>query len=318
MNQPAQVPGGVRLPWEQVPAEVRAAVEQHLGAPVARAVTRHGGFSPGAAARLELTDGRRVFAKAVSATLNPGAPALYRREARLTAALPACTPSPRMRFTYDDGAWVALVFDYIDGRHPHLPWRKAELHATLDALQVMAERLTPAPVDFVPAAGQLLAEEFATWRRLAHTDRVAGMDAVLLDHLDELVVLEASWEEWAAGETLAHCDLRVDNLLVASDGQVWVVDWAWPCRAAAWFDALLLLSSVPVHGGPDVEEVLGAHALTRAIDPDAVNAVLAAFLDYCADAARQPAPPGLPTVRAAQAAQAGAAWEWLARRRGWR
>ena len=45
---------GVRLHWEDVPAQVRRALERRLGASVVRAVTSPTGFSPGLAARLLL------------------------------------------------------------------------------------------------------------------------------------------------------------------------------------------------------------------------------------------------------------------------
>jgi hypothetical protein len=57
--------GGVRLPWADVPAWLRRKAERQLGGRVLEAVTQPGGFSPGAAARLRLADGRRVFVKAV-------------------------------------------------------------------------------------------------------------------------------------------------------------------------------------------------------------------------------------------------------------
>ncbi|MCC3772865.1 hypothetical protein K6I34_006802, partial [Streptomyces sp. UNOC14_S4] len=67
---------GLRRPWTEVPAHLRAALEETLGSPVTTAVTRAGGFSPGVAARLELADGRRVFVKAVGPEPNAYAPEL--------------------------------------------------------------------------------------------------------------------------------------------------------------------------------------------------------------------------------------------------
>ncbi|MYW06486.1 aminoglycoside phosphotransferase family protein, partial [Streptomyces sp. SID3343] len=62
---------GVRVAWESAPAALRTAVEVRLGAPVVRAVTQVGGFSPGVATRVELADGRRAFVKAVGPEPNP-------------------------------------------------------------------------------------------------------------------------------------------------------------------------------------------------------------------------------------------------------
>ncbi|HZE29611.1 MAG TPA: hypothetical protein VE055_05895, partial [Gaiellaceae bacterium] len=137
---------GERLPWERVPEEIRATIEQRLEAPVARAVTRPGGFSPGLAATLELEDGRSFFAKAVGPEPNVDSPDLHRREARIAEALPPETPAPRFLFSVDDASgWVALVFEQVDGHEPELPWRPDELGRVLDALTDLARALMPAP-----------------------------------------------------------------------------------------------------------------------------------------------------------------------------
>ena len=92
----AGLAAGSRLPWDRVPAPVRAAVERALGSAVVAARDCPGGFSPGSAARLRLADGRRVFAKAVGREPNPVTPQLHRREAAATAALPPGAPAPRL------------------------------------------------------------------------------------------------------------------------------------------------------------------------------------------------------------------------------
>src|SRR5207249_2190680 len=78
------------------PPAPRAGLEQRLAATVTGAVTCSGGFSPGVAARLQLTDGRQVFVKAVGSEPNAHAPELHRREARVAAVLPSRIPSPRL------------------------------------------------------------------------------------------------------------------------------------------------------------------------------------------------------------------------------
>ena len=98
---------GERLAWEGLPGEVRAVIEQRLGSPVAGAATRPGGFSPGLAARLELEDARRVFAKAVGPEPNPDSPEFHRREITIAAALPPETPAPRFFFSVEHEGWVA-------------------------------------------------------------------------------------------------------------------------------------------------------------------------------------------------------------------
>jgi hypothetical protein len=79
---------GTRIAWEQVPWPLRAAAEQRLGGAVIAARTQPGGYSQGAAARLELSTGARAFAKAVGPELNPDSPGIYRAEARSAPGLP--------------------------------------------------------------------------------------------------------------------------------------------------------------------------------------------------------------------------------------
>ncbi|MCX0242912.1 aminoglycoside phosphotransferase family protein [Streptomyces drozdowiczii] len=306
---PAQ---GVRHPWSGLPAPVRAAVEDILGAPVTEARSQSGGFSPGVAARLRLANGGRAFVKAVSAEVNADSPDLHRAEARVTASLPAHAPVPRLLGSYDDGTCVALVLEDIDGRQPRVPWDRTELDRVLAAVGDLARILTPAPAE-VPAVAGLKARMFTGWRTL----HAAGGDARLhpwaAGRLAALAELESRWAEAAAGDTLAHGDLRADNILLTRDRTVFV-DWPHAVRAAPWFDLLVMLPCVAAQGGPDPDALFTAHPLGRDADPDAVTAVLAAVAGYFAEHALRPDPPGLPTLRAFQAAQGAAALTWLRQR----
>ncbi|MGW1748541.1 aminoglycoside phosphotransferase family protein [Streptomyces sp. NPDC002092] len=317
MITPAPPAAGVRTPWEALPAPVRNAVADVLGGtPVVHAVTQPGGFSPGTAARIRTADGRRAFVKAVSADTNPHSPTLHRTEARHTAALPHTVPAPRLLGTYDDGTWVALVLEEIPGRQPHVPWRKRELERVLDAVAELSRTLSPSPVDAPPVA-EALADDFSGWQRLraqeAHELR-GRLDEWALAHLSRLAELTADWAAGASGDTLAHADLRADNMLITADDRVVFVDWPHAVRAAPWFDLLVMLPCVRAQGGPDPEEVFTAHPLGREADPAAVTAALAALAGYFVAHALQPPPPGLPTLRAFQRAQGDVALAWLRRR----
>ncbi|WP_419248874.1 hypothetical protein [Streptomyces melanogenes] len=160
---------GVRTDWGRVPEHVRCGLEERLGAPVTEAVTQRGGFSPGVAARVRLADGRRAFVKAVSAEANPASPVLHRAEARISAALPLGVPAPRLLATHDDAMWVALAFEDVDGRQPHVPWRADELSRVLHAVGDLAHTLTPAPLD-VPTVVESEAEPFRGWEHLLDGD----------------------------------------------------------------------------------------------------------------------------------------------------
>ncbi|MEW2400147.1 aminoglycoside phosphotransferase family protein [Streptomyces sp. NPDC046862] len=313
--QPAPPATGVRAPWQALPTTVRAAVADVLGAPVARAVTQTGGFSPGVAARVTTAEGRRAFVKAVSAEANPTSPGMHREEARNAAALPHHVPAPALLGSYDDGTWVALVFEDVAGRQPHVPWHERELARVLDAVAELSRVLTPAPFDG-PTVVEDLADNFRGWQQMIDDgDGGEGLDPWTVSRLPDLAELAASWTSLAGGDTLAHCDLRADNILLTEDGRVVFVDWPHARRGAApWFDLTLMLPSVRAQGGPDPEEVFAAHPLGRDAEPDAVTATLAGFAGFMIRNCRQPPPPGLPTLRAFQRAQGMAALEWLRKR----
>jgi len=306
--------GGARLAWHDVDPAVRAAIEAALGSSVVEARNQAGGFSPGLAARCRLADGRRVFVKAVSPDQNPQACRIHRREVEVASQLPPSVPAPRLRHVHDDGRWVALIFDEVDGRQPEEPWRLDELDVVVPALQRFATSATPSPVAGLQPVADRYADAFDGWRRLAGGDGdPSSYGPTVVDHLDRLAALEAPWAEAAAGDALLHADLRADNLLLTADGQVVLVDWPWACIGAAWVDLVLFLPSVGLGGGPEPEAVVQRYGLLTDVDPDALGSVVAALAGFFVRRSLDPDPPGLPTLRAFQRAQADVALRWLAR-----
>jgi len=282
--------------------------------------TQPGGFSPGVAARLSLADGRRVFVKAVSGSINPDSPGMHRREARIAAALPSSVPAPRLLDSYDDGDWIALIFEDIEGTTPQTPWQPAELDRVLRAIEELSASLTPAPIDVEPV-GELMPNVFAGWKRLtasvaAGEDDLHGIDPWVQRHLDELVVLEAASADAARGTTLLHTDLRADNILL-TPSRVFFIDWPWASRGAPWVDLLFMLPSVAMQRGPKPWEIFDEHPLGRRAPDRAVTAVVAAAAGFMIFGSRLPPPPGLPTVRAFQRDQGIPALKWLKRRTSW-
>jgi Phosphotransferase enzyme family len=154
------------------------------------------------------------------------------------------------------------------------------------------------------------------WGRLAR-ERPAGLDGWSTRNLDRLAGLEAGAPEAAAGGTLLHLDLRADNVLLTPD-RVFVVDWPHARVGAAWVDPLFFAPSVAMQGGPSPENLLDRYPHAGQAEGDAIAAVVCAVAGFFVHEGLQPAPPGLPTLRAFQAAQGRVAREWLARRTGWR
>jgi aminoglycoside phosphotransferase (APT) family kinase protein len=262
------------------------------------------------AARTQLADGRRVFIKAISTAPNPESPELHRREAVVAARLPAAAPVPRFVGSFDNGEWVALVFEDIDGEQPELPWRSHELERVLEALSDLSAVLTPSPVE-----AEAISEDwfpFIGWRELMTLPDV-DIEPWARSNITRLAELESGWMEAARGETLLHADLRADNILV-SEGRVVFIDWPHACVGAAWADLLFFLPSVAMQGGPEPWTVFDRHPVSADASPECVDAVLAALSGYFVWKGTLPPPPGLPTLREFQRAQGVAASAWLRHR----
>jgi hypothetical protein len=327
MLRPPVVAGGCRVAWPDLPPHVRRTVEHLAGAPVAQATTQPGGFSPGLAARLLLTNGRRCFAKSVNATAHPIEGTFHRTEARVSAALPNSTAAPCLLGTADDGDWVSLVFEDVAGRQPAVPWRADDLTRVLDAMTTLAERLTPSPVHLPPPADPRL----GGWREIIAgegsgrlVDRLARLVPEAAGELERLVETEAGWPEAARGDTLLHFDIHAHNILLtthpsgsAAAGGVVFVDWPHARIGAAFLDLLILLCGVAT-GGTDPEPLARPHPLLRGVDPGAVDAVLAALAGFWSGGAVRASGMDrrLLRLRSVQLAYGRAALRWLVRR--WR
>ena len=304
------------MQWDEMPKTVRSGIEEVLGAPVVAAESQPGGFSPGVAARVLLTDGSRAFVKAVTSERNADSPDIHRREALITVQLPESAPAPTFRGIYDDGTWVALVFDDVDGAAPRVPWEPDELTRVLLAIHEMSEALTPSPLAVEPAR-VWLTRIFGRWQEFAADVLLRQrLSAGWRTRVDELVALEAQWQMAVEGNSLLHLDTRADNILLTAD-RVYIVDWPWAAVGARWVDLVSFLPSVAMQGGPDPEEIWRAHPLARGVDGERVDAFLAAFAGMLTRSALDPAPPGLPTLRPFQAAMGERTRTWLAQRRGW-
>ena len=303
--------GGRRIEWHDVPPRVRGAVEGALGAHITSAVNQPGGFSPGVAARCELSDGRQTFVKAVSPDQNPHACRIHRREAEIARQLPSWFPAPALRHVVDDGEWVVLVFEEVAGHTPNEPWTWDDLDLVLPAIGDLARRATPSPVDAQSVVDRHR-PVFDGWRRLAAGDGdVSGLGRWAVDHLHELAAREPRWEDAASGDTLLHADLRADNILLGDDGRVWFVDWPWACVGAAFVDVAFMLPSVGLGGGPPPAAVVERYGLFAGVGDEDLVAVVVALAGFFLRSSLDPPPPGIPAVRAFQRAQGDVAVAWL-------
>jgi hypothetical protein len=297
----------VRIGWSELPEAVRSRSEAIIGGRVVAAHSQPGGFSPGSADRVVTDTGRRAFVKAVTPAVNERSAELARQEMRITSAMPGDAPVPRMLGGFDDHDWVVLVLEDIDGAHPRTPWVDSEIDAAVTALAELAAAVTPSPLAGLPSAVDALGDNFAGWARIA-ADPPADLDPWAAAHLSELQsASERAIAAVSTGDTLVHCDIRADNLLIRRDGRMMVIDWPWGCRGPEWFDRLLLGLDVLVKGGDPARVFEG-------IDPMAVTDIVAAIGGMFEHICRLPPPPGIPTVRAFQRSGAEAIRPWLRER----
>lgn len=295
-----------RLEWVHLPPAVRSAVERKLGSTVVDSVSCDAGYTPGMASVLTCADGSRLFLKAASTKAQKHAADAYRIEARRLRTLPPSVPAPRLQWVQEVEDWVLLGIEYVEGRAPVRPWTATDLAACSAMLVDAARALTPAPGLGVPT----YAEELGSWAEL-WTTRLAG-----LPHAAECGGLAARIGEVSAGETLVHCDVRDDNFLLGAGGEVWLCDWNWPVRGAAWLDSLILLIG-PRGDGLDVAAHIAAHPLLASVDPEHVDVVLAHLLGYFTASADLPRVSNSPYLRTVAAWQRDVLHRWLAERRGW-
>ncbi|NUK02941.1 hypothetical protein HRW23_34520 [Streptomyces lunaelactis] len=258
--------------WDDLPTAVRARLENDL-APTGPAAPVAGGFTPGVRVQLPTDDGT-VFIKAIRSA--SGAADMYRAEAAANQVLPAGI-GPQLLISFESDGWVVLAFDFLPGRHPDLTPGSPDLQPVIDAISRLHTPLTPCPLTNAP------------------------------DITTNPVLHEADHQQFT-GDALLHCDLRADNLLIAEDGQIRVIDWAWPHRGPAWIDTAFLVPQLVLagHTAHDAEKWAGQVPAYQQADDTAINAFATALTRYWVSRAAQ----GSPELRAyrARAADAGRTW----------
>lgn len=297
-----------RLDWVHLPPATRRAVERRLGSPVVEAESRTAGFTPGFASVLTCADGSRHFVKAASIKAQRPFAEAYREEARKLRTLPPTVCAPRLQWVEEAEEWIVLGIEYVAGRPPHRPWTDSDLAAVSAMLVETAEALTPAPGLGLTTFAEEFADLPAYWEKIRQV-------LPTLPGLDDAAALAARFAEVTGGSTLVHTDVRDDNLLI-DEGRVWLCDWNWPCRGAAWLDSLMLLIG-PRGDGLDVEAHIAAHPLLATVPPEEIDIVLALVLGHFLWMAEQPVPHTSPYIREVQGWQGDVVHDWLAERRGW-
>ncbi|PVZ95300.1 aminoglycoside phosphotransferase [Amnibacterium flavum] len=296
---------------------MRRRIESTLGGEVVADRSSTGGFSKGTASRVETRTGGTGLVKAVSRAHDVDSYDLYRREGAVLQLLaPLALPAPDLRLVIDDGDWIALVFDVVDGHHPAADDPTAH-RAVLDGLVGMPAIEVP-----MPALADAAAEISAMTRGFREMTAFAGAAALpawARDHHHELVALTRSAPGAIRGNRLVHFDFRADNALIDTDGRLRVIDWTWASVGCGWLDSLTYLLDARVHGGgSDADDLIETHPVFADASRGDIDSALASFAAYFLYATSLPSPAHLSDLRAFQRLEASVVLEWLAMRRGWK
>ncbi|HZM76182.1 MAG TPA: phosphotransferase [Candidatus Limnocylindrales bacterium] len=310
-----------RLLWPQLPATIQAEVGRIAGGRIVAARNCPGGFSPGLASRLRLDNGRRVFVKAMDGDAWPHEAVTYRAELTIAAALPEDVPAPRLHGTFDDGRWIVLVFEDVDGLEPSQPWTVADLRRVVPALEHMSAALTPSPVA-APADHPRL----GGWAELAADAgclaKLVSRSPWAVENLDRLIHLEQRGLAAAAtGNTLLHFDTYAHNILLAPQ-RVWFVDWPHARLGHPLVDLVLLLSSAAADGidpepfvaEPFVAEPSVAEPSVAGAEQPALDGILAANAGFLLAGGLSEPVPGLEAIPRMKLHLGTGALGWLHRR----
>jgi len=233
------------MPYAGVPADVRTWVDATLGSPVMVTHEQVGGMSPGCATRVVCADGTRAFVKAVGADLNPDTPDLFRRESAVLELLGSHKLWADLIASCDDGEWVALVLEDVEGTHPDFH-NQADLEAVLETVdrlgRLLNERFPDTSVWTSPVELADVSRRFRIW-----AETLAALDSAPESaSVPDWVRTDAGrWAEvlrTVADDPhvqLVHWDIRNDNLLRRPGGEIVVVDWGTAAIGPAWSDPLL-------------------------------------------------------------------------------
>lgn len=254
------------MQWEyaQVPAPVRDDIEAQTG-PVDSVELVKKGSAPGIAAVLHLQDGTRAFFKGCPE--DSSVARLYTQEMDVNACLPDSIHAPEIQYASAAHGWLAMLFNYIDGRPPDLSPGSPDLDLLLIYLFNLS--LTPA-WESLPAVGENLT-------------RLEKTAALLLSRLDAgemkdlyRKALDGFDASALAGDTLTHYDLHPGNLIRTRHG-LYLHGWARACAAAPFADTVYLTPRLLAcgHTGESAEKYLSQVPAYQNVPPPAVTGAAA-------------------------------------------
>ena len=177
--------------------------------------------------------------------LNPDTPDLFRRESAVLELLGSHQLWADLVASHDDGEWVALLLEDVEGTHPDFH-DDADLSAVLAAVDrlapVLGQRVPDQSIWTSPVGLVDVGRRFRIW-----AETLAGLDwAPASAPVPEMVRADAGrWAEVLSAmaddphHQLVHWDIRNDNLLRRPGGEIVILDWGLAAIGPAWVDPLL-------------------------------------------------------------------------------
>lgn len=286
---------GIPFPYERAPEAVHAWVTRVLGAPVVEVRPRSGGMSPAVAASLRTSDGRTAFVKAVGPEINPDTPTHFRHEVAVLRGLPRAPYRAELLDTFDDGDWVGLLLEDIEGEHPD--WSApADVAAVLATVQAQTAELTPPPLGVPDLSNSIALSKYVEAMVGATDAERAGLPAWAEKLLRELTSMTEATLAHQVDEALCHWDIRYDNILIrSSDRQPVLLDWGMARLGQRWADTFVF--ALEWAEQPRFDDIVSTAGLTPQ-EQDDVTGFLAGIGCYLSIQATRPPPQGLPNINA--------------------
>ncbi|MBB5152520.1 aminoglycoside phosphotransferase [Saccharopolyspora phatthalungensis] len=202
-----------RIQWADLPGSLIESISARTGPIIAGRAVTDGQNSP-LAAVLETRNGR-VFAKGL-----PSDHRMVITQAREAAAAPLVKGiSPELLFWFDENGWKVNGFEHIDGRSAHYQPGSPDIDLVVDLMGVLSAIEIPAGP--------------GPWKPIE-----TRMRTYVDDPADAKIF---------AGSALTHTDWVPDNILI-SQGQAWLIDWAWATPAQSWTDPAFWLLRLMARG----------------------------------------------------------------------
>lgn len=255
----------MKTSWSELPAHIRAAVENRVGT-VATATDVTRGASSDLSTVLHTATEQRVFLKGVKGI------SLRMRWLRneITAGTLAAGIAPAVLFHDEVEDWLLVGFEHLTGR-------PASLAPGSPDLPIVASLTTQISALTAPSLRSLRDRWTLTdaWTKLAERApaSVSGWD------VEEMTRRATRVSELVHGTSLVHTDLHGAQFLL-DDGAVHVIDWGFPAAGAPWVDgAFLVLRLIEAgHEAADAERWALSLPTFAGVDHDAALDAFSAFI----------------------------------------